>query len=70
MMITLFRTNIRSREQAEQVIVSLSLNYPNAKVTIDLDDSDRVLKLRAKFANTESVVGIVSRMGFDCSELD
>ncbi len=44
-MIEVFKTNVQEDEQAERLIKALSDYFPNSRITFDLEDCDRILRV-------------------------
>ncbi|MEJ8843189.1 hypothetical protein WG954_12435 [Lacibacter sp. H375] len=69
-MIELFKTNVTDINAKECLIHFLAQFFPNCRITIDLHDCDKVLRLEGINVQTETVKQLVREKGFHCSELD
>lgn len=68
-MIEVFKTDVRERCQAEQVIRLLIRHFPGHKVNFDLEDCDRVLRMEGSTFSVSRVRNLVRRQGFLCQVL-
>ncbi len=67
-MVEVFKTNICSPKDAEQVIKSLTQLAPIYKINFDLEDCDKVLRIEVESAATidiEQVMKIVKKANFE-----
>ncbi len=69
-MIELFKTNVTDVNAKECVILLLEQFFPGCRITIDMHDCDKVLRLEGMNVQTETVKQLVREKGFHCSELD
>ena len=69
-MIELFKTNVNDLNAKECVIRLLEQFFPNCRITIDMHDCDKVLRLEGMNVQPETVKQLVRERGFHCSELD
>lgn len=69
-MIELFKTNVNDVNAKECLIHLLKQFFPNCRITIDMHDCDKVLRLEGMNVQTETVKQLVREKGFHCSELD
>ena len=68
--IELFKTNVDERDAAECIIRLLQQTFPACRITIDLHDCDKVLRLEGALIKTEVVKKLVQQNGFTCCELE
>lgn len=47
-MIEVFKTNVRTKKQAEVLLNLLSKTYPDAKINFDLSDRDKIVRLEGE----------------------
>lgn len=66
-MIEIFKTDIQEQGQAEKVSGVLANLLPNARISFDLDDQDKVLRIENPDIDTDAVVAAVRDLGFKCS---
>lgn len=67
--IEVFKTNVDNHEDAHQIIDALSKLLNSIRVTIDLEDCDRVLRVEGKAFAAEEVITVLHLHGFDCELL-
>lgn len=68
--IELFKTNVDEPGAAEYIIRLLQQTFPGCRITIDLHDRDKVLRLEGATIKTDTVKKVVQQNGFTCSELE
>ena len=68
--IELFKTNVDEPGAAEYIIRLLQQTFPGCRITIDLHDCDKVLRLEGATIKTNTVKKVVQQNGFTCSELE
>jgi len=69
-MVSVFKTDVSNNEDAAIVTVNIASSYPSAKVTFDLDDCDRVLRIEGRDVSENEILNICSALGFSCETLD
>lgn len=68
--VEVFKTNVETGEQAERLVRLILENFPEYAVNFDLDDCDRILRVRASASIRESsVLAILHTSGFDAAVL-
>lgn len=68
MTVEVFKTNVPD-ERADEALAGLLELWPDARITFDLDDCDRVLRIEADEVSVEEVRGFMHEMGIACEEL-
>lgn len=68
-MIKIFSTNIDSKKKADLTIAKLLCVYPKFKITIDIEDSDNILRVEGENFNANEIQQIIAKLGFKCQEL-
>jgi hypothetical protein len=66
----IFKTNIKSEKDFEEVKKTLSDRNCISEVTIDLEDVDKVLRVLADSLTVQEVEQEILDMGFYCKELE
>jgi hypothetical protein len=69
-MIELFKTNVNDVSAKDCLIVLLQQFFPGCRITIDMHDCDKVLRLEGLNVQPETVKQVLREKGFHCSELD
>lgn len=68
-MVAIFKTNIQTKEQAERVKAILLISFIGGQVTIDMEDEDRVLRIKyGRFENFE-IFDLLWELGIECEVL-
>ncbi|PAW92321.1 hypothetical protein CKK33_01955 [Mucilaginibacter sp. MD40] len=70
MAVEIFKTNIESREQANKVLRLLKQQAPELSCNFDLDDCDRILRVKSDKICLEKIIRILQGNGFECEYLD
>ena len=70
MEILIFKTNIYSSTEFSPVKNLLSDNYDIQNCTVDLQDSDKVLRVVGEGLKVNEIKDRVNKYGFLCEELD
>ena len=69
-MIEVFKTNVQEDEQAERLIKALSDYFPNSRITFDLEDCDRILRVAGDNVCPKKTIALLSLNGFECEVLN
>lgn len=69
-MIAVFKTNIKYQEDANFALQELNKHYSACKVTLDLEDCDKVLRIEGTGFTIKSIIKIISDLGYYCEELE
>lgn len=67
-MIAILKTNITT-ERKDTILDHLKEMYPTSQCTVDLEDHDRVLRVKGEGVELENVMQVVRYFGFHCEEL-
>lgn len=65
-MIEVFRTNVSTAQQANELICLLRNFLPGSTISFDLEDCDRVLRIDSEIMDADSVTSILTNRGFAC----
>ena len=68
--IEIFKTNVRTADEAHLLVTELSAHFPLARFNVDLHDVDRVLRMQGPSTIREEVMIKARKFGFECRELD
>jgi hypothetical protein len=68
--IELFKTNVDESKTAQDIIGMLQQTFPGCRISIDLHDCDKVLRLEGMQISKERVKELVQQHGFFCNELE
>jgi hypothetical protein len=68
--VEVFKTDILRQTDAEQVAAVLHSFFRNCRISFDLEDCDRVLRVQGEKINTEIIISLVQQQGFNCRLLE
>lgn len=69
-MVIIYRTNINNRSQFQAVTRLLSNLFQDLRINIDLEDSEKVLRLEGKEILSDKVINSLEKIGFECQVMD
>jgi hypothetical protein len=66
-MVEVFKTNVKSREQAHMFLTHMRKTYAGYKANFDLEDCDRILRVECKSGavNPSAVIQLLKKSGFE-----
>ncbi len=64
-----FKTNVFHRELAEQLASALRGQFAFSKISFDLEDCDKILRVEGKQICVETVIEILTNHGLECEVL-
>lgn len=68
--VEVFKTNVETREQAEQLVRLIRKNFPEYGINFDLEDCDRILRVKSPVRIQESsLITILLQQGFQAAVL-
>lgn len=68
-MVKVFKTDIDTPKKARIIIDQLLQLHPNGRITVDLEDCDKVLRVETKQATNSEIIEAVHIKGFECEVL-
>ena len=69
-MISIFKTNVASSQDLNKLSPYLNSLMEDLKWTIDLFDSDRILRVISSVNKNEEIIFVVNQLGYDCENLE
>jgi len=69
-MFEVFKTNVEEAEEATSIIERLQEEIPGARINIDLQDCDHVLRIEGGQFSVPQVMNLLQVEGYDCSVLE
>lgn len=69
-MIGIFKTNINSPHDKNQVLDALTMRFNASACSVDLEDCDKVLRIVCAQTEEDMIAQFVQQLGFHCSPLD
>ena len=70
MQIEVFKTNVKSKKNADKVVSLIKRRLPVGKVNFDLEDCDKILRIEAKEIQVQPILNLLLDLGFSCSPLE
>lgn len=70
MAIEVYKTNIEDHKEAAAIAVSLLKEFPYLKITFDLDDCDRVMRVIGTFIPCNRIQNLLEESGYECNVLE
>jgi len=70
MIVEVFRTNVSDPATADSILHALRQSMQVVRVTFDLEDCDRVLRVEGKDVCVAHVAKVLSGVGFQCFLLE
>lgn len=68
-MVKVFKTDIDTPKKARIIIDQLLQLHPTGRITVDLEDCDKVLRVETKQATNSDIINAVHKKGFECEVL-
>lgn len=70
-MVEVFKTNVLNREHADIIISEIKHVYPESMINFDLDDCDKILRIKsdADVIDSSAVIELLKYFGFDAQIL-
>ncbi|MVT39321.1 hypothetical protein GO495_01880 [Chitinophaga oryziterrae] len=69
-MIGIFKTNIATLEDRQNIIHAIRNRFEVGNCHVDLEDCDKVLRITEMKVEEKAVINFVQQQGFDCEVLD
>ena len=69
-MVEIFKTNVEDTSQAEKIIGLINQQYPCFAVNFDLQDCDKILRVKGDLIPISEIEQLVSAIGFYCTVLN
>jgi hypothetical protein len=69
-MIEIFKTNVEYERQAESLLVLLNQHFPSTEINFDLDDCDRILRVKGENFCPLNIIKILADKDFECRVLE
>lgn len=68
-MIKVFKTDVQHVNSAKNIIDDLLAKYPCFRITFDLEDEDKVMRVEGAFFEKQNIVQCLKNQGYSCVEL-
>jgi hypothetical protein len=70
MQIEVFRTDVKTKKNADRVIDLIKEILPAGKINFDLADCDKILRIEAKEIEVQAISDLLLDSGFTCIPLE
>ena len=70
MQIEVFKTNVKTKKNADMVINRIKGTLPVDKINFDLEDCDKILRIEAKEIQVQPILNLLLDLGFTCIPLE
>jgi tRNA G26 N,N-dimethylase Trm1 len=70
MQIEVFKTNVKTKKNADEVVNLIKEILPVGKVSFDLKDCDKILRIEATEIQLQPIVDLFLDLGFTCTPLE
>ena len=70
MPVEVFRTNVKTKKNADMVIHHIKRRLPVGKINFDLADRDKILRIEATEIPVQPILHLLQDLGFTCTPLD
>lgn len=67
--VEVFKTNVTEEGRAAELVALLLQSFPGTKISFDLDDRDKVLRIAGEVC-ASNVIAILEQQGHECCVLD
>lgn len=69
-MVEVYKTNVRYKRQAKQLLDILIRQFPMFNINFDLEDCDKILRVEGNNIPQEKIVRLLTENGYQCSVLE
>ena len=70
MQIEVFRTNVKTKKNADMIIHHIKRRLPAGRINFDLEDHDKILRIEATEIPVQPILNLLLDLGFTCIPLD
>lgn len=70
MPVEVFKTNVKTKKNADRVVNLMKEILPVGKVNFDLKDCDKILRVEATEIHVQPIVDLFLDLGFTCTPLE
>lgn len=69
-MIEVFKTNVETASDANNIVQVLLQHFPGSRINFDLQDCDKILRVEGKDFSTDKIRLLLTKNGFCCEVLE
>lgn len=70
MVVEIFKTNVKNEISANQIIEELIKDIPTAEINFDLEDCDKILRIKDIQICPQTIILAINKLGFECDLLN
>lgn len=68
--IEVFKTNVETSNDANNIVELLLQHFPGSKINFDLQDCDKILRVEGKDFSSVKIMVLLKENGFHCAILE
>jgi hypothetical protein len=68
-MIEIFKTNVTTDLQVQEITALLIGKYPACRINFDLQDCDKILRVKSDVDLKSNIINLMRHAGFECEQL-
>ncbi len=68
-MVEVFKTNVQESTHANQLLAVLTTIYPASRINFDLDDCDKILRVKGEYIQVQKIIQLLEDKGYQCEVL-
>jgi hypothetical protein len=68
-MVEVFKTNVQDIAESKRIVGELLVHLPGNRINFDLSDCDRILRVEGEDIPIETIIQLVSSVGYYCEVL-
>lgn len=68
-MVEVFKTNVSEAGEAEGLISLLLMHFPDSEINFDLEDCDKILRIKNHWVSPGDVIPLLLGRGYHCEVL-
>lgn len=68
-MVRVLKTDVEDKIKAERIVLDLCKKYPDLRITFDMEDSDKILRVEGEFFNADDIIAFLKNYGNICVDL-
>lgn len=69
-MIEVFKTNVETASDANNIVQMLLQHFPGNRINFDLQDCDKILRVEGNNFSTDKIMLLLNKNGFCCEILE
>jgi hypothetical protein len=69
-MVEVFKTNVQEETHAVELIHLLLHHFPGTSINFDLEDCDKILRVKGQSYDSKRIILLLNQQGFTCNILD